>query len=96
MKKFLASTSKCLLSLPFDIQSQFPAILSKRSGLDKTIISKMHSLCDGGFGPTGVFKLLRESYTLSHNVSELAYYSLLSRILGLQEKRKQFGVLIRV
>ena len=77
-KASLSEISPSFISqLPQIIQDQFPCELSKRSGLDKDIVSIMRPSFQHGMGPHSFRQLLVEMHKKRFNQFELDYYRII-------------------
>jgi hypothetical protein len=72
--------------LPLELQSEFPAYLTHRSGVSKRLGDLLRSLVQNSVGPQRVAKILQELHTLKHDRMELQY---LSSALSRQCKRQR-------
>lgn len=63
--------------LPFEVQSTFPFVFSKRSGITVDLLYSMISDIENGTGVKGTANKLREAYMLKYQRYELNYYSTL-------------------
>ncbi|KAI8146397.1 hypothetical protein BJV82DRAFT_601610 [Fennellomyces sp. T-0311] len=72
-KSFSAHEEKILSSLPFHIQSIFPAYLTHKSGISKALFDLMRPCYQNALGPERLHNLLYELHTLKHSRLELDY-----------------------
>jgi hypothetical protein len=77
---FVASSPDCLALLPKFVQDKFPAVLSKRAGMDKTVLQLVESLSDTPVGPTYVQKMLTEFHTLQYDRKKRNYFAIAAYI----------------
>lgn len=73
---FVASSPECLELLPKFVQDKFPAVLSKRAGMDKRMLQLMESLSDTPVGPTYIQKMVTKFHTLSYDKKKRNYYAI--------------------
>ncbi|KAJ3315063.1 hypothetical protein HDU76_002283, partial [Blyttiomyces sp. JEL0837] len=62
----------------------FPALLTKRAGVDDDIVFRVRSSAAVGCGPTSVFNLIRQATTREYSRRELSYYSAVEYIIKQQ------------
>lgn len=73
-KKSYSSTTKALMdTLPAWLQHAFPAVLSRRSGLSKQVITTLRTASQHKMGVSGTRALLIELHTLRYNRRMLQY-----------------------
>jgi hypothetical protein len=63
----------------------FPAMLTKKAGLDMSLVRMLAPLCDTGVGPTQVAKIMKEMHTRKFSQRELAYYDAIEFIIAKQK-----------
>ncbi|KAJ7088237.1 hypothetical protein C8R43DRAFT_1142287 [Mycena crocata] len=66
-------SSKLLSSLPPYVQLAFPAVLSRKGGLSRRVLTLLRGANQHKMGPTGVRSLLLEMHTLRFNTLQLQY-----------------------
>ena len=66
---------RLLVQLPYWAQLRFPAILSARSGIDKSLMSRVETLLTQGHGPLPTAKLIMTEHALEYSHRELLYLS---------------------
>jgi hypothetical protein len=71
---FVVSNPDVLIHLPKFVQESFPAILSKKAGIDKRLMGWVESLGDTAVGPEAVRNMIREFHTLKYDVLKRNYY----------------------
>jgi hypothetical protein len=71
----MTTDEKLVNSLPDWLRIQFPAVLSKRSGMDRQLMSLIVSAFDSGFGPSRISSMLKERYHEEHHSRMLVYIS---------------------
>jgi hypothetical protein len=76
---FLLHDRKVIASLPTFVQSDFPAWLTHRSGLDITVVQLMRSCFNSSMGPSSFAELLRENHTRRYHHLCRHYYSILHK-----------------
>ncbi|KAJ3004701.1 UNVERIFIED_CONTAM: hypothetical protein HDU68_004936 [Siphonaria sp. JEL0065] len=79
--KFRISNAYTISKLGFHHQDKFNAILTKRAGLEDSIIFDLRNGLYQGLGPTGVHSLLRQRSTSQHSLKERAYYATVEELL---------------
>jgi hypothetical protein len=62
-----------LNSLPAWLHLSFPAVLSRKSGLSRNVISQLRVGNQHKMGPTGVRSLLLEMHTMRFNILQVQY-----------------------
>lgn len=73
--------------LPQELQMEFPAILTRKGGVSKTVANLLRPCMQNSMGPQRFQKLLRELHVLRHDELELQYLlSQLGKKEGLLEK----------
>ena len=60
-------------SLPASLQLAFPAVLSRKGGLSKSVLCQLRVCNQHKMGPSGVRSLLFEAHTLRFNTIQLQY-----------------------
>jgi hypothetical protein len=75
---FLASSQNVLDQLPYHAQNAFPAILSKRSGLDKMVLREFESSVESSQGPTALANKIKENYCISFYQKFAEYLALIA------------------
>ncbi|KAG2191844.1 hypothetical protein INT47_009991, partial [Mucor saturninus] len=63
--------------LPLNLQAEFPAVLTHRSGLSKVLCKLMRPLFQHGIGPHRMAKVLRVMHTEKYDELQLQYYATL-------------------
>jgi len=71
-----------LQKLPLDVASQFPALLTKKSGIDLSVLRLLRPLFSRGVGPDIVAGMVSEFHHLKFSQSELAYLAGIKRLSG--------------
>ena len=71
---FVVSRPDVLIGLPKFVQESFPAILSKKAGIDKGLMRWIESLGDTSVGPEAIRNMIREFHTLKYDVLKRNYY----------------------
>ncbi len=85
-KTYLFSHNPEIFSLlPYEVQSTFPFVFSKRSGITLELLYSMMSDIENGTGIKGTRNKLQESYMLKYQRVELDYYSTLLSLKYLQQ-----------
>ncbi|KAG8968224.1 hypothetical protein FRC05_001605 [Tulasnella sp. 425] len=70
---FTSWDSRILASLPPSLASLFPAQLTARSGLDKTVLRLLRSACGNGVGPKQFADMLSNLHHRQHDERHLLY-----------------------
>jgi hypothetical protein len=52
-----------MAQMPVEVRIGFPCVLSKRAGIDKSVLEMMDPLVDAGVGSSGLFSLIRELHS---------------------------------
>jgi hypothetical protein len=86
-RKFIATNSDFLQSLPLYIQDAFPAHLTHRAGIDKNLLNFIYGLISDGTSPSLIRNGLKESAYLTYDRARLQYYSLCRDLLLGSESR---------
>jgi hypothetical protein len=68
--------------LPLRVQSEFPALLTHRSGISRELGDLMRALMQNSVGPHKFQKIIRDLQMLNHNTKELHY---LDAVLQMQK-----------
>lgn len=89
---FLASSDAILSQMPDHLQIAFPAVLSKRSGLDKKVLHEHRIGADCSQGPEALASKIREYYCQSYHSKFTQYMSLVYAILGRQKRLRQLPI----
>ncbi|KAJ7247258.1 hypothetical protein C8J57DRAFT_1523038 [Mycena rebaudengoi] len=64
---------KILEQLPSHLRSEFPAFLTHRSGIDKTLMTLVRSTIAAGLTPNAWERVLRELHVRNRDLAELSY-----------------------
>ncbi|KAJ3095457.1 hypothetical protein HDU97_006913, partial [Phlyctochytrium planicorne] len=70
---FRSTSKEVIRRLPEHISLQFPALLTKRSGVDLDLLFKVRSGIGKGVNPNVAFDMTRQAYTRRHSILELQY-----------------------
>jgi hypothetical protein len=81
-RTYLAHDAEILNQLPFDVQNSFPAVMSHRSALDKTLMNMIMPLVDSSLNSESIAKTVTELHAKRYWESHLAYLSIWKRIFN--------------
>ncbi|XXQ31558.1 3'-5' exonuclease [Plasmodiophora brassicae] len=78
---FSGHDPELLVSLPSFVRTVFPAFITHRSGIDKSVLDEMRSLVDHGVSIAGFARHLMETHTLRYTRTQIQYFGALQHCL---------------
>ena len=78
----MGSLPEVLRRLPDDMYYKFPAVLTHRAGLDRSLVRSLRPLSDKGLRPEGIASLLLELHALKYTDDVISYELRLERELA--------------
>jgi hypothetical protein len=70
---FRGYNKKIMEQLPLRVQAEFPACLSKKSGISNLLLNMLRSFVQNSVGPVRLSKILREFHMLRYDKLKLQY-----------------------
>lgn len=74
---FRPTTPGYIQTLPRHIQFMFPAVLTKRSAIDRLIVEQLDSFVDSGMPSNAIASMIRENHRRFYTETAVQYYSVI-------------------